>query len=209
MDPPDFDALYGGDPDPWQVNTSFYEQRKLGVVLASLTAARYSLAWDPACGTGELVTRLALRCDRVLATDASVEAVQIARRRCGGWSNVEVTRGVLPSPPPPAEAEADAEVDAQTEVGAGVPADGPDLVVLAEFLYYLDQTARQQTLEMITACAAPAAEVMSLHWRHRAADAWLSGADMQSEISTTLTGLGWQRTVHHEEPDFVLDAFRR
>ncbi len=33
---PDFEALYVRDPDPWQVGSSWYEQRKLSIVLASL-----------------------------------------------------------------------------------------------------------------------------------------------------------------------------
>jgi hypothetical protein len=192
VNPPDFDALYASDPDPWRVRTSFYEQRKLSVVLASLSAAHYRRSWDPACGTGELAAQLSPRCDWVLATDASAEAAQITRRRCAGLSNVEVARRSLPDPP--------------TDHGASGP---PDLVVLAEFLYYLDRDARARTLDMITTASAPVAEVMSLHWRHRAADAWLSGEDMQTEIIHTLTRLGWHQLVHHEEPDFVLDAFRR
>ena len=36
---PDFDTLYRDDPDPWQVASSFYEQRKRAVLLASLTRA--------------------------------------------------------------------------------------------------------------------------------------------------------------------------
>ena len=34
---PDFDALYESDPDPFHVRSSFYEQRKIGLVLDCLT----------------------------------------------------------------------------------------------------------------------------------------------------------------------------
>ena len=56
---PDFDALYEADPDPFQVRSSFYEQRKIGLVLDCLTKPTYAAAWDPACGVGELAARLA------------------------------------------------------------------------------------------------------------------------------------------------------
>ena len=79
---PDFDTLYRADPDPWQVASSFYEQRKRAVVLASLTRARYRSAWDPGCGTGELAVHLATRADSVLATDISGEAVRLTAARC-------------------------------------------------------------------------------------------------------------------------------
>ena len=36
---PDFEALYRRDADPWQVASSFYEQRKLELVLAALSRA--------------------------------------------------------------------------------------------------------------------------------------------------------------------------
>ena len=45
---PDFDALYEADPDPFRVRSSFYEQRKLGLVLDCLTKPFYGAAWDPA-----------------------------------------------------------------------------------------------------------------------------------------------------------------
>ncbi|HYI57876.1 MAG TPA: hypothetical protein VEX66_06885 [Microlunatus sp.] len=35
VDVPDFDALYRQDPDPWGVASSFYERRKLQIVLAA------------------------------------------------------------------------------------------------------------------------------------------------------------------------------
>ena len=58
---PDFDALYEADPDPFHVRSSFYEQRKLGLVLDCLTKPTYAAAWDPACGIGEMAARLAPR----------------------------------------------------------------------------------------------------------------------------------------------------
>jgi len=33
---PDFESMYRADSDPWQVQTSWYERRKLAVLLASL-----------------------------------------------------------------------------------------------------------------------------------------------------------------------------
>lgn len=190
VETPDFESLYRGDRDPWRVASSPYEQRKQGVLLASLGSARYASAWDPFCGTGELVRRLAARCTLVRASDASAAAVQITRERCADRPNVAVSRLALPADP-------------------GFTGAPPDLVVLAESLYYLDGDGRRRTLALVSRLAAGTAEVMSLHWRHRAEDAWLSGADMQREIVDGLTAAGWAATVHHEEPDFVLDAFRR
>lgn len=46
--PTDLDSWYRDDPDPFAVRSSPYEQRKLAVVLASLTAPRYALVWAAA-----------------------------------------------------------------------------------------------------------------------------------------------------------------
>jgi Nodulation protein S (NodS) len=189
---PDFDTLYEHDNDPWRVATSFYEQRKLGIVLACLASARYGLAWDPACGIGELAARLADRCDRVLATDASAIAVQIARNRCAAKSNVFLSQLALPA----------------EDILLASPAE-PDVIVLAEFLYYLAPEDRDATLDVITKVAAGSAEVIALHWRHRPDDAWLSGAEMQAEIVDGLANRSWRHTQHHLDEDFILDGFRR
>jgi SAM-dependent methyltransferase len=185
---PDFDALYRADPDPWQVRSSAYEGRKLGILLASLTSPAYASAWDPGCGVGELAARLAQRCDLVLASDASPEAVRLTRERCTDLDNVTTAVVSLPLPP---------------------PTSGFDLVVLSEFLFYLDPTGRRQAMAIIDERCAPSAELASLHWRPKPHDAWLSGEAMQAEISADLGARGWTRHTHHDDRDFVLDIHRR
>jgi len=185
---PDFDALYRAEPDPWSVRTSPYEQRKLSITLACLNRPRYVAAWDPACGVGELAFRLADRADRVLATDASAEAVALARQRCADRAGVEVARSRLPLP------------SAWT---------GLDLIVLSEFCYYLEAADRRSMLTMINSVAADNAEVLSVHWRFKPHDGWLSGESVQREIAGGLRRSGWTQTTHHLDTDFILDVHRR
>lgn len=187
-DVPDFDAVYRADPDPWRVRTSFYERRKLEVVLASLSAPSYDRAWDPACGVGELAARLGERSAAVLATDASVEAVRLTQARLTDVATVVVRRHALPDAPGP---------------------ESYDLVALCEFLYYLDSDDRRATLDLVDRLLSPTGELMSVHWRHRPHDAWLSGAAVQAEIDAHLRQRGWLRLVHHEDVDFVLASYRR
>ena len=74
-----FAELYrDGRGDPWRTRTSWYERRKLAVLLAALPAQRYRHAAEPGCGTGELTRLLATRCDAVTASDFT------AGRRHGG-----------------------------------------------------------------------------------------------------------------------------
>ena len=80
---PDFDAMSGADADPWGFETSWYERRKLSVLLATLPRAPYARAWEPGCGPGVVSSALADRVDELVASDASTAAVALARRRPG------------------------------------------------------------------------------------------------------------------------------
>lgn len=187
---PDFDALYSTDNDPWRVGRSWYEQRKLGLVMASLSKQRYHLAWDPACGTGALVERLATRCDRVVAHDASVEATSIASRRLAQVPNATVAHAPLP--------------------GSADDLPGPiDLLVLSEFAYYLPPEELRRSLDAVVLHLADDVEVLSVHWRPHPDDAFVSGADVTEHIGRHLCAAGLQQYLRHDEPQFVLASWIR
>ena len=187
---PDFDALYRVDSDPWRVQSSFYESRKLDLVLACLSRPTYAAAWDPASGVGELAARLAPRAGRVLASDASAQAVHLTRHRCRSLSNVTVLQLALPQPPP-------------TEAGAF------DLIVLSEFFYYLGDEQRARALAAVQEVAADRAELVAVHWRHHPNDAFLPGEQVQDEIVGQLKQVGWQHIIQHDDRDFIIDVLDR
>ena len=187
--PPDFDAYYRADPDPWDVGGSVFEQRKRSVVVACLRRARYARAWDPACGTGHLTADVAARCDRLLASDASATAAGLAAERCADLP-VSVSHRALPEDP------ADETFT-------------PELVVLSEVFYYLSDTVRAATVALVDRVAAPDAEVVCVHWDGAPDDAWLSGRGGQTELVTQLVAGGWTHRVHHEDDGFVLDTVTR
>jgi SAM-dependent methyltransferase len=186
---PDFDALYEADPDPFHVRSSFYEQRKLGLVLDCLTKPFYNSAWDPACGIGEMAARLAPRAERVLASDASPQAVHLTRRRCSSCTNVEVKQLTQPQHP-------------LSE------ADPFDLIVLSEFAFYLTEQGRQDTLEVLHSAAAERAELVAVHWRHHPLDGYgyISGEQVQEEVVGGLEPRGWHHVVQHDDRDFIIDV---
>lgn len=187
--PPDFDAKYRADPDPWDVGGSPYEQRKRAVVLAGLRRPRYTGAWDPACGTGHLTADLAARCDRVVASDASATAARLAAERCAGLA-VDVSHRALPEAPDDA-------------------AFTPDLVLLSEVFYYLSDAERAATVAVVDARAAADAELVAVHWDGAPDDAWLSGRGAQTELVAQLLARGWRQRVHHEDDGFLLDTLTR
>lgn len=191
---PDFEALYRSDSDPWDVATSWYERRKTALVLACLRRERYRLAWDPACGTGELAAHLADRSDRVVATDQSVRAVELTRAR-GHAHRDRLTCAVSELPEVPA---------ALAESGHA-----PDLVVLSEVLYYLDDPARAATYAMLDALAAPDADLVSVHWWPTPEEAAVAGAHAHRELGDALAARGWARLVTHTDEEFLVAVWSR
>ncbi len=87
----DFESLYRQSPDPWQVRTSWYEQRKRALLIAALPQARYGRVLEVGCGNGEMTRLLAPRCDMLVAVDGSRRLFSCASRPCGGtaWGMCE------------------------------------------------------------------------------------------------------------------------
>jgi SAM-dependent methyltransferase len=187
--PPDFEALYAADPDPWKVRDSWYERRKEAVLLALLSRERYEHSWDAACGTGALARALAGRSGRVTATDASSRAVRLTEHLLSGLPATTALVSRLPGVPP--------------------LADAPDLVVLSEVLYYLPDEERAQSLDAVATAADEVAEIVVVHWRHHPDDAFLPGAAATEEADTRLRRGGWTRHTWHDDPDFVAASWVR
>ena len=183
MRPPDFEATYAADPDPWQVESSWYERRKLSVLLACLPRERYASGWEPGCGIGVATRALADRVGALVASDGSATAVAHARARTRHLPNVEVTTSSLPE----------------------VPLEQPvELVVAAEFLYYLEDL--DGALDALWAGCAPGGHVLVVPWAHHPHDAFRSGPETQQVVVADGQRRGASHLVHHRDEDFVLDV---
>jgi ubiquinone/menaquinone biosynthesis C-methylase UbiE len=104
--------------DPWDLETSEFEQAKYDQELAMLNARRYERALEIGCGTGSFTRRLASICDKILALDVSPSAILRAREAAKGLSSVEFREQNI------------VEFDLQKE-GSW------DLIVMSETIYYL------------------------------------------------------------------------
>jgi SAM-dependent methyltransferase len=184
MTVPDFEAMYQADHDPWQVETSWYERRKLAVLLAALPAERYRRAWEPGCGPGLVSRRLAERVGELVASDVSETAVALARERTGDLPGVSVHRSALPE----------------------VPFEGSvDLVVAAEFLYYVPDL--EGALDVLWSRCEPGAHLVVEHWAHHPHDAFRGGPEMHARIRLDCVGRGVRSLVTHADQDFLLDVY--
>lgn len=179
-----FDEIYRTDPDPWQFESSWYEQRKYALTMASLPGRRYRSAFEPGCSIGVLSSLLAERCDQLLATDIVPDVLKRALHRCRESTGVRVEVRAIPEDWPT----------------------GPfDLVVLSEIAYYFDRPTLYQIMTRVLATSTSAATVVAVHWRG-STNYPLSG-DEAHEIIGSQAEL--QSTVHHVEPDFLLDVWTR
>ncbi len=185
--PPElFAGLYRDGADPWDLRGSFYERRKRDVLLACLPREHYALAAEPACGLGELTRPLAARCDRLVASDVVDEAVAATTEAVGGTPGVEILR---------------ADVDDDRAVPGGV-----DLVVLAEFLYYLPATRVDAVLDRIAGALVPGGDLVLVHWRQWPAEAPADAAAVHARV---LADDRFDTLVEHTDEQFLLHVVRR
>lgn len=179
-----FDELYQSDPDPWQFESSWYEQRKYELTMAALPERRYRSGFEPGCSIGVLSSLLAERCDRLLATDIVPDVVQRAQHRCRTFSGVRVELRAIPEAWPT----------------------GPfDLVMLSEIAYYFDVSALKEIMAQVLATTSAKATVVGVHWRGTAN--YPLTADEAHAVMASTPEL--EHRSHYVEADFVLDVWNR
>jgi LmbE family N-acetylglucosaminyl deacetylase len=180
-----FTAMYERNPDPWRFEERWYEQRKRDLTMAILPRRRFRSAFEPACSIGLLTARLAVRCERLLATDAVDAAVAQAAGRLGDQPHVQVTRAAMPGEWPPGRF---------------------DLVVLSELGYYL---AADDLTALVAAARDALTEdgcLVACHWRHRVAGYPATGDAVHRVLRSTA---GLVTVATHGEEDFLLDVLAR
>jgi len=138
-----FEALYRERSDPWDFETSAYEQAKYEDTLAALPAPRIGDALEVGCANGVLTRRLAARCGRLLAVDVSATALAAARRRCADQPHVRFGKRRLPQEAP----------------------DGPfDLILLSEVVYYWDEDDSARLAAWLPRAVRPGGHILLVHW---------------------------------------------
>ncbi len=136
-----FDSMLDdGVRDPWRLDSSEYEMRRLALTLACLGRPRYARVLEIGCSTGQLSAQLSDRADHVIGMDASQPALDVARARTDA---VEWLLGAAP---------------------ADIPDSEFDLVVLSEITYFLDGPELLATLRAVRRRLRPRGEVLIANW---------------------------------------------
>ena len=177
-----FERLASESADPWEYETSAYEQAKYRRTLAALPR-RTGRTLELGCSVGVFTAMLAPRCESLLAVDFSPTALEHARQRLEGAENVELAECSLPE---------------QT------PAGPFETIVCAEILYYWSAALVRDGLSRIERALAPGGTLLAVHWRGRDPRRELNGDDVH-RILHAETGLRWQAGAR--APDYLLDRW--
>ena len=183
--PPDADAVHRAHSDPWDDATTWYERRKLEVLLATLPRERYARAWEPGCGPGLVSRSLARRVDDLVASDCSQQAITLARQCPDNGGHVSFVRSELPEVPP---------------LTGSV-----DLLVVVELLYYVPDL--RACLDALWSACAPGAHAVFLHSAHRPHDAYRGGPQTHAAILLDNPRRSAVKAVSHCDQDFLLDVY--
>jgi SAM-dependent methyltransferase len=178
-----FDAMFDASDDPWQYKDRWYEARKRALTLACLPQPRYASGYEPGCANGELSAALAERCDRLLISDGSAAAVELAKHRVRKQPNVRAVEAWMPHQ---------------------WPQERFDLIVLSEFGYYLDAASLQTLAIKARDALSPGGTLLACHWR------WLiDGCDMDGDAvhHVLAENLGLCKLCNVLEPDLVIDVW--
>ena len=171
-----FEQLFAENDDPWKFKSRWYERRKRALTLACLPADRYARGFEPGCANGELSAQLATRCGRLLVSDGIGKAVALASERLKGQSHVEVRKAWMPR---------------------DWPHDKFDLIVLSEFLFYLQPEAVKEVAWKAQETLLPGGVILACHWRHPIAHCLIDGDDVHAIL---------QKTIHLPLQSHVLES---
>ena len=185
VDPQYFERQYQRAPDPWQLESRWYDQRKYAVSTALLTRRQYRAGFEPGCSVGVLSQALAARCDRLLCWDLAEAAVKAAKERLHDLPHVQVEHRAIP---------------------LDWPTGSFDLIVFSEILYYLGDTDLRQTLDLALPALEPDGTLLAVHWRHPVPDHARDGDDVHQALADQA---GLLSAVRYCEPDFVAEVFIR
>lgn len=177
-----FERLARESPDPWDYETSEYEQDKYRQTLAALPADTGNTL-ELGCSVGVFTAMLAPRCASLLAVDFSATSLVHAGRRLRGVPRVELRRLTLPE---------------QT------PAGPYETIVCAEVLYYWNPGLVREGLRRIEAALAPGGILLAVHWRGSDPRRELRGDDVHA-ILREESGLIWE--MGEESPNYLLDRW--
>lgn len=177
-----FNDLYRQD-DPYGYRNRWYEERKRALLLAALPQRQFGAAWELGCSNGELTAALAERCETVLATDLSVRAVELARKRTAESGNVTVRQASHPSYWPSGQF---------------------DLIVFSELGYFLPLDALEECICRMGGSLTAHGVLVACHWQHGFAEALTTPAEVHPLLQATIN---LPQLFRYSDRDMLLEGW--
>ena len=157
LPPAYFDKVYEANRDPWNFESSPYEQAKYATTLRALTRAHYPQVFEIGCSLGVLTAQLASRCGHLLSVDVSEAALSQARARCAALPQVEIRLMRVPEE---------------------FPEQKFDLILLSEVGYYWSAEDLTRAADQLVASLHPGGQLLLVHWTPPVHDYPLTGDDV-------------------------------
>jgi len=143
LNPEYFKDVYAANEDPWNFETSEYEAAKYSVTIASLPREKYENALEIGCSIGVLTQLLAEKCIRLLATDVSEKALDVAAKRCAELDNVSFQLLSFPKE---------------------LPENQYDLIMISEVAYYLSYNDWEYAMKILFERILKGGHIVLVHW---------------------------------------------
>lgn len=184
-----FDDVYQAREDPWEFETSSYEQGKYDDTIASLPRESYISAFEIGCSIGVLTEKLTRKCAHILAIDVTEKPIERARKRLAAIGSVEFKVMSVP---------------------AEFPKQNFDLILLSEVGYYFSSEDLQKLQVLIADHLSNSGHVLLVHWTPQVHDYPHTGDEVHesfqnfAEISGRLTNIFSKR-----EEKYRIDLFEK
>ncbi len=182
-----FDDVYDVNKDPWNFETSPYEQEKYKATIQALNRPNYQQIFEIGCSIGVLSEMLAKLSNKLLAVDASDAPLVKAMVRLAKYKNVLVKK-------------------------MNVPADfittNCDLIVISEVAYYLNDAdlgiLREKTIQQLET----GGQILMVHWTPFVHDYPQTG-DRVHAYFLELENISLKHILHQRFETYRLDLFEK
>ncbi|MFV8226479.1 bifunctional PIG-L family deacetylase/class I SAM-dependent methyltransferase [Christiangramia aquimixticola] len=173
-----FDELFSKDNDPWNFETSRYEQKKYQKTLDALPERDYKNALEIGCANGVFTNLLAERCNQVLALEHNANALDAARKRAGDRQNCRFLKW---------------------DISKGLPEENFDLVVLSEVGYYFKKDQLLEIYRDIEEALLPGGIFIMVHWTSYVREYPLTGLQVHELFENEYSKKFKKLNAHREE----------
>ena len=154
--------LDDGVTDPWRLDASQYEKRRLALTLGCLGRPHYHRVLEIGCSTGQLTEQLRARADHAVGLDVSERALDVARDR------TDAVRWIIGAAP------------------ADIPREEFDLIVLSEVTYFLDGPDLYATLRAVRRRLRPHGEILIANYAAPTENIPLDGPTVHRQAGAVL-----------------------